>query len=39
MEKKMQKPEMEIILFNTADVIVASGVRGPIEEVTEDEEG
>lgn len=25
MEKKMQKPEMEIIHFETEDVIVASG--------------
>lgn len=37
MEKKMQKPEMEIIRFDCADVIVASG-GGPFEEVGEDEE-
>ncbi|SEK81984.1 hypothetical protein SAMN05216469_10667 [Ruminococcus albus] len=35
MEKKMQKPEMEIIHFDCADVIVSSG--GPLEEVVEEE--
>jgi hypothetical protein len=32
MEKKFVKPEMEIIIFNTEDIIVASGQRGGIQE-------
>ncbi|SEK87889.1 hypothetical protein SAMN05216469_10722 [Ruminococcus albus] len=38
MEKKMQKPEMEIIHFNSADVIVASGgIPGQFENIDETE--